>query len=161
MAGPKSEPSPTDISARAGPFTEGLERRVLVFIRTREIVRGGERVLVAVSGGPDSTALLIILSRLRPQLGIELSVAHFDHMLRGRSEPADDEAFVRGVAGALALPIVCGRGDVAARARRARESVEEAARHLRYAFLTRQAKSLDAGVVALGHTRDEIGRAHV
>src|SRR3990170_2417224 len=149
MAGPKSEPSPTDISARAGPFTEGLERRVLVFIRTREIVRGGERVLVAVSGGPDSTALLLVLARLRPQLDVDLAVAHFDHMLRSRREATEDQAFVRALAGALGLPIVCGRGDVAARARRARESVEEAARRLRYAFLARQAKRLGADLVAL------------
>ena len=153
MVGLGSELPPLEIAATS--FTEGADRRVLDFIRDREIVNGGERVLVAVSGGPDSTALLLILARLRPQLGVELVVAHFDHMLRSRGEAATDEAFVRALAGALGLPIVCGCGNVAARARRSRESVEEAARCLRYAFLARQARRLGAGLAGLGHTRDD------
>ena len=153
MVGLGSELPPLEIVATS--FTEGLDRRVLDFVQDREVVKGGERVLVAVSGGPDSTALLLILARLRLQLDIELLVAHFDHMLRSREETAADEAFVRALASALGLPIVCGRGNVAARARRSRESVEEAARRLRYAFLARQARRLGAGLLGLGHTRDD------
>jgi len=155
MAKSKTARMALDIRPAETSFTRGLERRVLEVVRKHQSLKAGERVLVAVSGGPDSSALLLILARLRPQLGVELSVAHFDHMLRGRGEAAEDETFVRGLAGALTIAVVCGRGDVAARARRARESVEEAARHLRYAFLGRQAKSLGAGVIGLGHSRDD------
>ncbi len=137
------------------PFTRRTDGRVLRFVRDRGAVHDGERVLVAVSGGPDSTALLLILARLRDRLPMELAVAHFDHMLRSRREAAGDETFVRALAGSLALPAVCGRGSVAARVRRAGESVEEAARHLRYAFLAREARHLGCTVVALGHTRDD------
>jgi tRNA(Ile)-lysidine synthase len=128
---------------------------VLRFVRDRGVLSGGEHVLAAVSGGQDSTALLILLSRLSPELEIRISVAHFDHRLRDREEAACDEGFVKGLAERFDLPLVCGSGDVAARARRAGESVEEAARGLCYCFLARQARALGADVVLMGHTRDD------
>src|SRR2546422_6568761 len=111
-------------------FTEAAETKVAEFIRERAVLRDGERLVVAVSGGPDSTALLVLLSRMRSRLGIDITVAHFDHMLRGRTEAAGDIAFVRNLAGDLKLPLVAGRGDVPGRARRAHQSIEDAARRL-------------------------------
>lgn len=137
------------------PFTRRLERRVLRFLSAEGLTRPGEKVLVAVSGGPDSTALLIVASRLVPALGWRLAAAHFDHRLRGPLEAAADEAFVREVAGALGLPVVCGKGDVARSARRNRLSLEDAARRLRYRFLARAARDAGAVAVLLGHTRDD------
>ena len=100
-------------------------------------------------------ALLLTLARLAEELDIHLTVAHFDHMLRSRQEARDDEAAVRDLAVRLGLSFVAGAGDVPARTRRRRESVEEAARHLRFDFLRREAKQIKADVVALGHTRDD------
>ncbi|MCH7511701.1 MAG: tRNA(Ile)-lysidine synthetase, partial [Chloroflexi bacterium] len=108
-----------------------------------------------MSGGQDSLTLLLVLARLGEELGIEPAVAHFDHMLRSREEADGDEAAVRGIAGALGLTVVVGSGDVRARARRRRESIEAAARHLRFEFLRREARRLKAGVVVLGHPRDD------
>jgi tRNA(Ile)-lysidine synthase len=125
------------------------------FVRRRHVLRPGERVLVAVSAGQDSMALLLTLARLAEELGIQLTVAHFDHMLRSRQEARDDEAAVRSLSVCLGLSFVGGAGDVPARARQRRESVEEAARNLRFDFLGREAKRLKADVVALGHTRDD------
>ena len=139
----------------ATPFTRGLEGRVLRFVRRRHVLLASERVLVAVSGGQDSMALLLTLARLAEELDIHLTVAHFDHMLRSRQEAHDDEAAVRDLAVGLGLSFVAGAGDVPARTRRRRESVEEAARHLRFDFLRREAKRLKADVVVLGHTRDD------
>ena len=149
------QPPPPRLSPAESPFTRRLDRRVLRYVRKHDVLRAGERVVVAVSGGPDSTALLLLLSRLRGELEIELAVAHFDHMLRDPSKTAADAEFVRALAGALSLPFSAGRGHVRLRARRSKQSIEEAARHMRYAFLARQARPFRAGVVAIGHTRDD------
>jgi tRNA(Ile)-lysidine synthase len=100
-------------------------------------------------------ALLLILARLADELDIEMTVAHFDHMLRSRQEARDDEAAVRDVAANLGLSVVSGAADVPARVRERRESIEEAARHVRFDFLGREARRLKSKVVALGHTRDD------
>ena len=141
--------------AAATRFTKGLETRVLRYVRRHRVLSPGERVLVAVSGGQDSLALLLILTHLADELGIEVAVAHFNHKLRSPEEARGDEAAVRGLTGALGLPFVAGSGDTHARAKRRRESIEEAARHLRFDFLRREARRLKAGVVALGHTMDD------
>ncbi len=137
------------------PFTKGLDARVRRYVRYHRVFDPGERVLLAVSGGQDSLALLLILSRLAEELSIELAVAHFDHRLRSPEEASGDEAAVGGLAGALGLPFAVGSGDTRARARRRRESIEEAARRLRFDFLRREARRLKAGVVVLGHTMDD------
>src|SRR3972149_4651769 len=111
------------------------------------------KALQSVSGGQDSSALLLIVSRLAAELGVEVSVTHFDHRLRSRGEARADEEAVRGLAQALGLPFAAGSGDARGRAARRRESIEEAARNLRFAFLTREAKRLNAGGVGLGPTR--------
>ncbi len=111
--------------------------------------------MVAVSGGPDSTALLLVLSRLAGPLGITLEAAHFDHMIRSPGEAADDRAFVQSLCGALGVRLSTGEADVPARARRRKESLEEAARKMRYRFLDRVAKEASATAVAVGHTLDD------
>lgn len=137
------------------PFARALENRVRLFIERHGALKPGERVLLAVSGGGDSTAMTLILARLAAESGWLPAVAHFDHRLRGRGDAAADREFVSGLASSLGLPFVRGAGDVARRARSRGESVEQAARVLRYRFLARQAKALGASVVATGHTLDD------
>jgi tRNA(Ile)-lysidine synthase len=140
-------------------FTVALDRRVLHHIRKHSVLTPGEHTIVAVSGGPDSTALLVLLSRLYPKLRLDLTVAHFDHQLRGTEEAAADLEFVRSVAASLELPLVHGSGNVRTHAHERHLSIEDAARRLRYAFLSEQAAALgapaDASVVAVGHTLDD------
>jgi tRNA(Ile)-lysidine synthase len=134
------------------PLGPALERRVHRFIRRHDLLHDGDSVLVAVSGGPDSTALLLLLAQLAPQLGLKLSVAHFDHQLRGADEAQRERLFVEGLASKLSLSLVTSGADVRGHAREQRISLEEAAREQRYVFLAEAAGRLGVSVVAVGHT---------
>ncbi|MDI6856967.1 MAG: tRNA lysidine(34) synthetase TilS [Dehalococcoidia bacterium] len=137
------------------PFGPALERRVRRHIERHGLLRPGDRVLAAVSGGGDSTALLLVLSRLRPALGIDLSAAYFDHGLRGGGASRRERDFVAKLAGSTNVELVRGAGDVRSHARERRVSIEEAARELRYHFLAGAALEMGAAAVATGHTADD------
>jgi tRNA(Ile)-lysidine synthase len=134
---------------------QALERRVLRYVREQRLLGGEERVVVGVSGGADSTALLLILARLAPRLGMELRAAHFDHRLRGKAAARREREFLARLADSLGVPLLTGEGDVRAHARDRRLGLEEAARELRYAFLARAARENGARSVAVGHTADD------
>jgi tRNA(Ile)-lysidine synthase len=102
-------------------------------IRRGELLRAGDRVGVAVSGGIDSVALLRLLLELRGELGIVVSVVHFNHKLRGVESDAD-ERFVANLAREHDLEFYGDSDDVAQRAAEEHVSVEAAARELRYGF---------------------------
>lgn len=144
---------PAKIALTQTPFTKRIDARVRAYIERRDAFRSKENVVVALSGGPDSTALIVALSRLPNKLA--LSVAHFDHKLRSRKEAADDAAFCEALCRTLGVPLVTGGGDVKRRAKAHRETIEEAARNLRYRFLGREAGQRNATVVAVGHTMDD------
>jgi tRNA(Ile)-lysidine synthase len=110
-------------------------------------------VVVAVSGGADSTALLAALHRIKPGGSGRLCAAHFNHRLR--EEAAADQRFVESLCGQLGVPCETGAADVAATAASTGEGVEEAARRLRYAFLASTAGRLGARFVAAAHTADD------
>ena len=132
-----------------------LSDRVLRTVRRHALIARGGRVVVALSGGSDSVALVHLLLEL--QAAGELSVAglaHFNHQLRG-ADSDGDEAFCRAKAAALGLPIEVGTGDVRGLARDGRRSVEDAARAARYAFLEDAADRLAADVIAVGHSADD------
>ena len=108
-----------------------LVQRVLSRIRRQELLRAGDRVGVAVSGGIDSVALLRLLLELRGELGIVLSAVHFNHKLRGAESNADEQ-FVADLARQFDLEFFCDSDDVAGYARDEGVSLETAARELRY-----------------------------
>lgn len=115
---------------------------------------GGKRLVVAVSGGPDSLAMLFALHRLGRGLGLELHGAHLDHRLRGQSSKSDarfaTETFRR-----LGIPHTTEHAEVASFRASHRLSLEEAAREVRYRFLARVATEQGADAVAVGHTADD------
>src|SRR6266404_9401276 len=103
-----------------------LAERVLGYIRREELLRAGDRVGIAVSGGIDSVALLRLLMELRPELGIVVSVVHFNHKLRGAESDADQE-FVANLAREHDLEFHTGSDDVARHAAEGHVGVESAA----------------------------------
>src|SRR5512142_2869805 len=116
--------------SRAGDLRERVRRAIV----ERGLIAPGERLVVGVSGGPDSLALLSLLHALASDLGISLCVAHLDHGLRGQYSEADAE-FVRGIAMQWGLPVTVERRDVAGFAKKHHLSLEEAGRAVRYRFL--------------------------
>ena len=117
-------------------LVHSLAGRALTHIRKQEVLSAGDRVGVAVSGGIDSVALLRLLLELRGELGIVLSVVHFNHRLRGAESDADQE-FVWGRAREFELEFFCDGDDTARFAAEEKCSVETAARELRYRFYHR------------------------
>lgn len=114
------------------------------------------RVVVAVSGGADSTALLLAFDELlrAGRMTLALKVAHLDHGLRGEAGAADARR-VAELAAELGYEVVAGRAEVARRASESRDNLEQAARRERYEFLGRVGREWEARVVAVGHTLDD------
>ena len=140
----------------AGDRLSGFARGLLGEWRRLECARAGGRLVVAVSGGADSTALLLGLEELtrRGLLTPKVLVAHLDHGLRGE-DGAEDARRVEGVARELGCEVECGRARVAERARSTGDNLEQSARRERYEFLSRVARKFDACAVATGHTLDD------
>ena len=115
-------------------------------IRESGLLQPGDRVLVAVSGGPDSTALLVAIQ----ELGFDTTAAHFDHALRAGSEQVADQ--VGALCARLGVALVAARRE----STMPRGSVQAAARALRYEFLEHARTQVDANVVALGHNADDV-----
>jgi tRNA(Ile)-lysidine synthase len=131
-----------------------LAQKLLHHLQGREWTLPGRRIGVAVSGGADSVALLLLLLELREQLGIVLSVAHFNHKLRGRASDTD-EKFVATFAARHGLPFFVAREDVGSKAKRERANLEDAARRSRYEFFERLARENHVDKVAVAHTADD------
>lgn len=122
-------------------------------IRRHELSSPGQHLLIAVSGGADSVALLHAMHELSPRLGVSLGVCHLNHDLR--AEAGADAAFVERVAKRLRLPVTTSTSDVRGLARRRRLSIEMAAREARYRFFARAARQSGAAAVATAHTADD------
>jgi len=127
--------------------------RVLRTIERHHMLASGDAVVVAVSGGADSMALLHLLEALRQDWRLTLQVAHLNHGLRPDAE--EDAEFVRASARRLAIPVTIEAADVRAIAAREKRSIEDAGRRARYEFFTQVASQVGARRIATAHTRDD------
>ena len=136
-----------------GQAAESLVDRVRETIRSSRLIQTHDRVVVGVSGGPDSITLLHVLVHLAPSLGLKLYVVHVDHQLR--SDSAADAAFVRELAGRFQVPAIIERRAVRAICQQNGWSLEDGARRVRYECFLDAARRYSAPVIALAHTADD------
>lgn len=120
----------------------------------RQLLRPGMRLAVAVSGGADSVALLRTLIEAAPEIGLVLSVAHMHHGIRGTAADGDAE-FVTALASQYGLAFHRRDVDTPSAARNNRETIEEAARNLRYGWFRELLDQGEANAVATAHTLDD------
>lgn len=131
-----------------------LESVAMTTVRRLRMLEGGERVVVSVSGGPDSVSLLLFLHSIAREMQLELNVFHLDHMLRGR-DSQEDSLFVQELAEGLGVPCTAIAVDVRRETAGLGRSPQEAAREVRLGRLRLFAEEVSADRVALGHTADD------
>lgn len=124
------------------------------FVAEQELLSLGDSLLVGVSGGADSVALLLCLYELSHSLAFKLTVAHLNHGLRGQAAE-DDARFVVKLCADLAVPVVARAVDVVARRKISRESWQEAARAERFRFFADVCREQGQNKVALAHHQDD------
>lgn len=118
------------------------------------MLKEGARVLLCVSGGPDSVAMLSVFNSLKKAMHLELFIAHLNHKLRGIDSDRDEE-YVKVLSKRYRIPIVTAQEDIKTFARSNKLTLEEAARKARYNFFLKAAEQLNIDVIATAHTRDD------
>ncbi|MFC1676816.1 tRNA lysidine(34) synthetase TilS [Planctomycetota bacterium] len=133
-----------------------LEKTTSEFIKDKALFSSAARILLAVSGGADSMALLYAMTQLKlnGELDAELYCAHINHKLRG-SDADTDERFVIEEAEKLNIPVTVTQVDVPAYAEKNKLSIETAARHLRIESLSSIARQYNCGYIATAHHKDD------
>lgn len=131
-----------------------MKEKVLKYINENSMVKDKDRVLVALSGGPDSVCLLHILYRLKETLNIELYAAHVNHCLRGESALADEE-YSKNLCDNLGINLFVKRVDIAQFAKDKGISTEMAGREARYDFFDKLKKELHINKIAIAHNAND------
>ncbi len=129
-------------------------RKIKSFIYENKLLDKGDRVMVCLSGGADSVCLLRVLCALKDELSLTIFAAHVNHMLRG-DESDSDEAFCRNLCKKFGIELSVLRCDVAGEAKRAKESVEAAARRVRYDYFARLKSELKIDKIATAHNKND------
>jgi len=138
-------------AAKRRSFFARIWAKLIAHERRHRLLRPGEGVVAAVSGGPDSMCLAHYLYQRSKKLGLGLKIVHIHHGLRGH-EAERDAAFVQRLEKKLGVPVEVLRVDLGPRARTERRGIEEAGRAVRYQTLSRVAARYGFNKVATGHT---------
>lgn len=130
------------------------KNKVLNYIKKHNLLKSGDAVVCAVSGGADSICMLEILKELQEELSLTLYIAHVNHQLRG-AESDRDELFVEKLSKNSKIPFYCKRTDVKAFAVTSKLSCEEAGRIVRYDFFNKLMQTLGANKIATAHNKND------
>jgi tRNA(Ile)-lysidine synthase len=152
---PKQSPAPVNSAAKYREPLSSFARGLMREWRRLALGSSGDKVVVAVSGGADSVALLLALDELirARKIKTELVVAHLNHKLRQAA--ADDARWVESLAKQLGHRVLVRGADIKTRARKSNDNLEQAARRARYEFLGQVAKSNQAKLIVTGHTMND------
>lgn len=131
-----------------------IENRIISFIKKNGLIKKGERVLVGLSGGPDSVFLLHILNKFKKMFGVEISAVHINHCLRGEESDGDEE-FCKNFCRELKIQIYVKRVAVLEIVKEERVSIEEGARIARYRIFEEVMIQSGYDKIATGHNRDD------
>lgn len=114
----------------------------------------GDKIVIGVSGGPDSVALAHFLKSVSAQYNLKLCVAHFNHMLRGK-ESAKEALFVKKLSAKLGLPFITAKKDIKRLCKQNKGGTEKVARDERFAFLVKTCQSKKFNKIAVAHNKDD------
>ncbi len=131
-----------------------LEEKVLQTVKKFDMLSFNDRILIGISGGPDSVTLLSILLSFKKRYNLSFFIAHLDHMLRGK-ESNEDVNFVKNLAQELGLPCETKSCNFTKITRKEHLTLEEAARKYRYKFFLETARKFKTNKIALGHNADD------
>ena len=127
-----------------------IDQKVTRFIDEKGLIQEGDKILVALSGGPDSVFLLNFLSKYKKRFKIEIGAVHINHLLRGK-EAVEDENFCRRLANDFGIPFYASVKNVKSFARKNKISIEEAGRKIRYSEFERISKKYGYNKIATAH----------
>lgn len=131
-----------------------MEQLVYNTIIRENLIKKGDKIVLGVSGGPDSMALLYSLYNMKDELQIELVAVHINHGVRG-FEADSDEEYVKDICEKLDIPFYCKRVDMDAYAKQKKMSSEEAGRELRYAFFSEVLQKVMGDKIAVAHNKND------
>lgn len=130
------------------------EEKVIRFIQSQSLIDKGDKVLVALSGGPDSVFLLHFLNKFKKKYRLNLAAFHLNHKLRGKSA-AEDENFCKSICDRAGIDFISVQKDVKSYSKKNKISVEEAGRIIRYQLLNKIAKKNSYSKIATAHIQDD------
>lgn len=132
---------------------KSTEQKVIKFITSHSLIKPGEKILVALSGGPDSVFLLYFLKKYQKKFRVELGAFHLNHSLRKSADK--EQKFCGELCEKLSIPFYSEKVDVKSFAKKNKISVEEAGRILRYKFLIESAQKNKFNLIATAHNADD------
>lgn len=131
-----------------------MKDKVLQVIEDNRLIEKGDNIVIGLSGGPDSMALLYVLLEIQEYIDFNILIAHINHGIRGE-EALKDEKFVQDISNELGLPYYCRRVNMDQYAKEKKISSEEAGREIRYGFFREILSKIGGGKVAVAHNKDD------
>ena len=131
-----------------------MRKKVISYIKDNKLIKSGDKILVALSGGPDSVCLLDILFELKKELNIEIAAAHLNHLLRG-DDAFKDEEYVIDLCNKMGIKCFTKRVDINIYAKEHKLSSEMAGRSVRYDFFDEIAKNEGFNKIATAHNAND------